>query len=243
MYWLGRVVCYPLRVVFRIRRVGSYRIARRGPVLLAVNHVSLLDPLVVLWLGECTRRKMRFLAMAELWRNRVLRFFLDGTKQIPVSRASMDAVSSLAPALRALEDGECVCVFPEGVISDDLELMPGKTGIARLAATSGVPVTPVGLWGTQRVHAKGRGVHLRLGTALCIAVGEPVFVAPDDDAADATNRIMEGIAQCVATARRMYPQRPRSADDAWWVRSPDTAVIRPVTRGRLDTNLRHQTDV
>jgi 1-acyl-sn-glycerol-3-phosphate acyltransferase len=194
--------------------------------------VSLLDPLIMLWLGECTRRKVRFLAMEELWRNPVLRFFLDGTRQIPVARASLDAVTSLRPAEDALAAGECVCIFPEGVISDDLELTLGKTGVARLARASGVPVTPVGLWGTQRVHAKGRRIRLRPGTAICIVVGEPVAVCPDDDAVAATNRVMEGVARCLATAREIYPQRPRAGEDGWWVRKPDTAVIRPTTRER-----------
>ena len=232
MYWLGRVLCYPLRLAFRIRRIGSQHIPRRGPVLLAVNHVSLLDPLIVLWLGECTRRKIRFLAMAELWKNPVLRFFLDGTRQIPVARASLDAVTSLRPAEEALAAGECVCIFPEGVISDDLELTPGKTGVARLAQTTGVPVTPVALWGTQRVHAKGRPIRLRPGTAICIVVGEPVEVRADDDPVDATNRVMEGVAQCLATAREVYPQHPRAGEDGWWVRRADSAVISPTRRER-----------
>jgi 1-acyl-sn-glycerol-3-phosphate acyltransferase len=232
VYWLGRVLLYPLRPAFRIRRIGSHRVPRPGPVLLAVNHVSLLDPLMVLWLGECTRRKVRFLAMDELWRNPVLRFFLDGTHQIPVARASLDALTSLRPAEHALAAGECVCIFPEGGISADLELGEGRTGVARLAQMSGVPVTPVGLWGTQRVHAKGRRIRLRPGTAICIVVGDPVVVRRDDDPVDATNRIMEGVAQCLATARHAYPQRPRAGDDGWWVRGADTAVIRPTTRER-----------
>src|SRR5262245_29518787 len=170
--------------------------------------------------------------MAELWRNPVLRFFLDGTQQIPVARTSLDAMTSLRPAEDALAAGECVCIFPEGVISDDLELAQGKTGVARLAQASGVPVTPVGLWGTQRVHAKGRGIRLHPGTAICIVVGEPVVVRPDDDRVDATNRIMEGVARCLATARQIYPQRPRADEDGWWVRNAESAMIRPTTRER-----------
>jgi 1-acyl-sn-glycerol-3-phosphate acyltransferase len=230
VYWLGRVLCYPLRLAFRIPRVGSDRIPRRGPVLLAVNHVSLLDPLLMLWLGECTRRKVRFLAMAELWKMRVLRFFLVHTHQIPVERATIGAVSSLEPAARALAAGQCVCVFPEGSISSDLELMSGKTGVARLAAMTGVPVTPVGVWGTQRIHAKGRRVRVRLGVAVAIAVGEPVAVPRDEHPSDATDRIMAAIAECVATARRVYPQQPAPGDDGWWVRSPDSAVAKPTSR-------------
>jgi 1-acyl-sn-glycerol-3-phosphate acyltransferase len=234
VYALGRVICYPIRLLFRIRTIGTQRVPRRGPVLLAVNHVSLLDPLLVLWLGECTRRKIRFLAMAELWKIRILKFFLVNTRQIPVARAGIGAVASLQPAEVALREGACVCIFPEGLISDDLELQPGKTGIARLAAVTGVPVTPVGVWGTQRVHAKGRGFRFPLGTALAMVVGEPVAVARDDDPIDATNRVMEAVARCVATARAVYPQSPRPGEDPWWVRAPDSAVALPTSRDKID---------
>jgi 1-acyl-sn-glycerol-3-phosphate acyltransferase len=232
VYGLARVIAYPLRPFFHIRRVGSRRVPRRGPVLLACNHISLLDPVIVLWLGECTRRKVRFLAMAELWENPALRFFLVHTRQIPVDRASAGALGSLQSAAGALRDGECVAVFPEGEISEDLELMPGKTGIARLAASTGVPVTPVGVWGSQRVHSKGRKPKVPWGIALSIVVGPPVAVAPDDDVFDATDRIMGVLAECVATARAIYPQQPADDDDAWWVRSPASATMRPAKRDR-----------
>ena len=233
-YWLGRVLLYPLRPFFRIRTIGREHVPRRGPVLLAVNHISLFDPVFVLWLGERTRRRVRFLAMAELWRTPVVRYFVAGTGQIPVERSSVGAVASLQPAEYALGAGECVCLFPEGGISPDLELRAGKTGIARLAAASGVPVVPVGVWGTQRVHAKGRRVRIRFGTALTMVVGEPVNVAPDDDPTAATDRIMGGVARCLATAREVYPQTPSPRDDGWWVRGAETATARP-SRDRTAT--------
>ena len=82
-------------------------------------------------------------------------------------------------------------MFPEGEISTDLELMPGKTGVARLAATTGVPVTPMGVWGSQRVHAKGRKPKVPWGIRSSIVVGPPITVAPEDDVFDATDRIMD----------------------------------------------------
>jgi 1-acyl-sn-glycerol-3-phosphate acyltransferase len=195
--------------------------------------VSVLDPLLMLWLGECTRRNVRFLAMAELWDSPVLRFFLAHTKQIPVARESASAGGSLVPAARALRDGEFLAVYPEGGVSEDLEPQPGKTGIARLAAMTGVPVTPVGVWGTQRLWPKKpRPRRLRLGVGITVAVGEPIGVGPDDDVFDATDRIMEGVAEAVARARRLYPWTPRGEDDGWWVRSPESAVMRPTRRGR-----------
>src|SRR5581483_2778817 len=95
VWWLGRLLLYPLRPIFRIRMAGKERVPRRGPVILASNHVSFIDPLFMLWLSERTHRKVRFLAMAELWKNRFLRFFLVHTKQIPVTRASFSAADSL----------------------------------------------------------------------------------------------------------------------------------------------------
>jgi 1-acyl-sn-glycerol-3-phosphate acyltransferase len=170
--------------------------------------------------------------MAELWNTPVLRFFLEHTHQIPVDRASAGALGSLDAAATALGAGECVAVFPEGGISTDLELMPGKSGIARLAATTGVPVTPMGVWGSQRVHAKGRKPRVPWGIALSIVVGPPITVAIDEDVFDATDRIMHAVSECVATARAVYPQQPDDGDDAWWMRSPSSAAMRPAKRER-----------
>jgi 1-acyl-sn-glycerol-3-phosphate acyltransferase len=231
IWWLGRFLLYPLRLLFVVRIDGKERVPRNGPVILASNHVSFLDPLLLLWLGERTRRKVRFLAMAELWRSRFMRFFLVHTKQIPVTRESSSAAHSLLHAARALGAGECVGIYPEGKISTDFEPLPGKTGAARLAALSEAPVIPVGVWGAHRVWPKGRKRKFRLGVALTIVVGEPVRVTEDDDLFDATDRVMGGIASCVATARRIYPQHPRRREGDWWVRAPETAVVRPTPRG------------
>ncbi len=231
-YGLARVLAYPLRLAFRIRMSGRDIIPREGPVLLAGNHVSVLDPLFMLWLGERTHRKVRFLAMAELWDSRFLRFFLVHTKQIPVARESAAAAGSLLHAARALENGEFVAVYPEGAVSPDLEPMPGKTGIARLAVLGGVPVTPVGVWGTQRLWPKGRKRRLRPGVGISIAVGEPVHIDANEDVFDATDRIMGGVAGAVAQARRNYPWEPKRRDDGWWVRGSETAVVRPARRDR-----------
>jgi 1-acyl-sn-glycerol-3-phosphate acyltransferase len=218
--------------MFRIRMHGLETIPRDGPVLLAGNHVSVLDPLFMLWTGEKIHRHVRFLAMAELWDVRFLRFFLVHTHQIPVPRNSAAAAGSLVHAIEALENDQVVAVYPEGGVSVDLEPQPGKTGIARLAAQSGVPVRPVGVWGAHRLWPKGRKRRLRPGVGITVAVGEPIAVGPDEDVYDATDRIMTGVAGAVAEARRNYKWRPKGKDDGWWVREPETAVMRPARRGR-----------
>ena len=75
---LARMLVYPLRLLFRIKFSGRTRIPHTGPVLIAANHVSFLDPLLLLWLGERRLRRARFLAKAELWNVPVLRWLGTG---------------------------------------------------------------------------------------------------------------------------------------------------------------------
>ena len=117
-------------------------------------------------------------------------------------------------------------MFPEGTISLDLEPMVGKTGTARLAAASGVPVTPLGLWGAQRILFKGRKPRWRWGIAESVVVGSPLRIDPTEEVHAATERIMAAVAGCVARARAIYPQQPQPGEGSWWVRTPETALGR-----------------
>ena len=158
------VVVNPLRFGLKWMIEGAHRVPAFGPVLLASNHVSYLDPFVLAYLADRRHRRVRFLAKRELFDKLGVGFVLKHMHQIPVARNTAEAAGSLDAAIAALRGGECVCVFPEGTISLDLEPMAGKTGTARLAAASGIPVTPVGLWGAQRVMFKGRKPRWRPGS-------------------------------------------------------------------------------
>ncbi len=226
---LRNTLVVPTRLALRWTIEGAHRIPVRGPVILASNHVSYLDPLVLAYVADRRHRRLRFLAKRELFDHRLMGAVLRGAHQIPVARDSAAAAGSLDAAVSALRAGECVCVFPEGTISLDLEPMVGKTGTARLAAATGVPVTPVGLWGAQRILFKGRKPRWRWGVAEVVVVGDPVRIGPDDDVRVATDRVMEAIAGCVAEARARYPQQPTPREGDWWVRRPETAVVRRVT--------------
>ncbi len=214
----------PIRFGMRWTIEGAHRIPVRGPVILASNHVSYLDPLVLGYLADRRHRRVRFLAKRELFDKAVMGSVLRAAHQIPVARDTVAAAGSLDAAVAALRAGECVCVFPEGTISLDLEPMTGKTGTARLAAETGVAVTPVGLWGAQRVLFKGRKPRWRTGVAEVAVVGDLLRVALDEDVHAATGRIMAAISACVARARALYPQQPRPGEGDWWVRRPETAT-------------------
>lgn len=229
-YPTARAVILPaLRLALRWAVEDAERIPLDGPVILASNHTSYLDPLALAYVADRRKRRVRFLAKAELFDKRGLGGFLRAAHQIPVARGSATASGALDEAVAALRRGECVAVFPEGTISLDLEPMRGKSGTARLARESGVPVTPVGMWGAHRLMFKGRKPRWERGVAEVAVVGEPVAVGPDDDVRTATDRIMSAICAQVARARERYPEM-EGQPDAWWVRSPESAVLRPARR-------------
>lgn len=201
---------------------GAALVPTDGPVILASNHVSYLDPLTLAWVADRRGRHVRFLAKAELFDKPALGQLLRAAHQIPVQRGRADSAEALKAGVDALASGECVAVFPEGTISEDLEPMVGKSGTARLAREAGVAITPVGLWGTHRILTKGRRPHWQWGVAQTAVVGEPIVPAPDEHMKETTDRMMAAIVECVARAREIYPAASAAADEWWW-RDPGTA--------------------
>jgi len=180
VYSVAKGVFTPwLRWGLRWQIEGAERIPTSGPVVLASNHVSYLDPLTLAWVANLRGRHVRYLAKGELFAKPVLGTLLHGAHQIPVQRGRADAADALTAAVDALGRGECVGVFPEGTISQDLEPMIAKSGTARLARAAGTAITPVGLWGTHRILTKGRKPHWQWGVAQTAVVGEPIVPGPD----------------------------------------------------------------
>jgi 1-acyl-sn-glycerol-3-phosphate acyltransferase len=225
VYSAAKAVFWPwLRYGLRWTTEGLDQVPAHGPVILASNHVSYLDPLTLAWVADRRGRRVRFLAKAELFDKRGLGTLLRAAHQIPVQRGHRDAAGALTAAVDALGRGECVAVFPEGTISLDLEPMRGKSGTARLAADSGAPVVPVGLWGTHRMMMKGRKPDWKWGVPQVAVVGPPIDIAADEHPKIAIDRIMDGIIDCVAKARTLYPDQPAAGEDGWWWRGPETAA-------------------
>lgn len=233
LYGLAEVLLRrPMRHAFRWRIEGTEHIPATGPALLASNHVSYLDPLCLCYLTDQVGRRVRFLAKAELFQHGLAARALRSMGQIPVERGTADASGALEAASSSLAGGELVAVFPEGTISRDLDPMAGRTGAARLARATGVPVLPVGLWGGHRLITAGRRPSWRWGVAVTVVVGEPFVVGPDENPRLATDRIMEAVCAQVARARAIYPQEPRPGGPDWWVRPPEAARLRSC-RGRV----------
>lgn len=208
---------------------GLEQVPAEGPLILAANHISYLDPLCVAYVGHQRGRRVRFLGMAELFRSRALGGFLRRLGHIPVARGTDRASTSLTSALAALDAGQCVGIFPEGGISRDLNPRTGRTGVVRLAQASGAPVVPVGLWGAHRLVTPGRPLRWRPGVAQVASVGAPLRIGPDENVGGAVDRVMGAICAEVARARDRYPRpvSPGEGDGPWWWQAPEAAVLRP----------------
>lgn len=168
-----RVIAPLLRAWFRWDMDGVDRLPSGGPAIIAANHVSVLDPFVVAYALHAAGLRGRFLAKAELFRQPVLRRILVALGQVPVHRGSGDS-KALDLAEQALWRGRVVVVFPEGTIGPGRPMLPAKSGTARLSIATGVPVTPMAIWGGQAVFPRGGKPRLRRGAQLRVLVGEPL---------------------------------------------------------------------
>lgn len=143
-YWFIKAMFWPLgKIYFRTRRRGVHHLPRRGPAIVVANHSSFLDPAI---LGDACPRKVHFLIMRAMYDLRRFRWFYAGMESIPVSADPQDALS-LRRAMRVLQRGEVVGIFPEGQRRIDGSVGEGRLGAALLAAHSGAPVVPVGIRG------------------------------------------------------------------------------------------------
>lgn len=171
LYAFGKTVVAPgLRAVWRPKVSGLANIPRTGPVILAANHLSMVDSIV---LPVVVPRPVYFLAKIQYFENPALRWVLTSLNNIPVDRSgvreSLMAIDAAVPQLRA---GNVLGIFAEGTRSPDGRLYRGRPGIAKLALETGAVIIPVGLLGTDRIHTLG-GRTVRLARAEVI-IGEPL---------------------------------------------------------------------
>lgn len=222
-YWLVVGLIWPWASSwFRWHIRGLDEIPRRGGVLLASNHISYLDPIAIGYVGLRIRRPVRFLAKIELFRKKVagvpiMGILLKLIGQIPVSRGSRDAASSLGAAEDALRAGEMVSIFPEGTISyETFEPMEPKTGAARLAIETGCPVVPIAIWGSHRALTKQRKPNWRPGFDVMVFCGEAIHAEDGETVDDFGKRLMAEIGVLLDKAMLEYPVDPPKGSD-WWM--------------------------
>jgi 1-acyl-sn-glycerol-3-phosphate acyltransferase len=170
------------RAAFRLRFRGLANIPTAGPIVLAINHVSVLDPLAVALATVSRGRGPRFLAAGEFFRHPLWGPCLRAIKAVPIRRGTGD-VGALDRLIEVLRCGGLAGVFPEGEVVDTNRpdgYSRGRSGVARVAIAAGVPVIPVGVWGTQ---ARWPRSGLKLGRPwrlpAAVAFGEPISPPAD----------------------------------------------------------------
>jgi 1-acyl-sn-glycerol-3-phosphate acyltransferase len=164
-----------MRLMFRPQVEGAEHIPGDGPVILAGNHLTFIDSIV---LPIVTKRQVFFIGKDEYVtgkgvKGRLMAWFFTGVGMIPVDRdGASGGVAALMTGRRILEEGRIFGIYPEGTRSPDGRLYRGRTGIARLTLMTGAPVVPFAMIGTDKLQPGGRGiprpgrVTVRFGEAM-----------------------------------------------------------------------------
>ncbi len=205
------------RAVYRPTVEGAANVPARGPVIFAANHRAALDTAVISFV--LPHRRIRFLGKAEYFtgkgpRGRLMANFVDALGYIPVERGNAHAgLAALGAAQQVLNAGGAFGIYPEGTRSLDGRLHRGHTGVAVLALTTGAPVVPVGLSGTEGLRPDG--VRIPRRTPITVRFGRPLTYAGEN-----TLRVRRAVTDEVMGAIRelsqqeyvdSYHRRPESA--------------------------------
>src|SRR5262245_51899933 len=223
--WLASKV---IPLICRLRITGNVpEVYRDGPLLLAGNHISNFDPICMTAVMGRLKIAPRMMATGGLFRAPIVGPLMARAGHIPVNRG-LDSVANAVPAaVTALQAGSVVFIYPEGRIGLDPGLWPerAKSGMARLALATGVPVVPVATWGSHEViayHGRGRMLKtlvssLRRRPAVRVHFGAAVDLSDlrlgaVGHAQRASDRVMRAIAADLAPLRVDEPRLPRYRD-------------------------------
>lgn len=181
-------IVYPFFLLKVVK--GKNNIPKEGACIAAGNHIHFADP-VLLYYAQ--KRQLRYMAKVELFKNPVLRWLCKSYGAFPVQRGAAD-VESIGNALKILEEGKVLGIFPEGTRSKDGSVGRGKSGTVMLAHKAGVPIYPFAVYSKRR--------PLKLFCKYTIAYGDPVTVeelgvttGASGEYREATKKLMEIIAQ------------------------------------------------
>jgi 1-acyl-sn-glycerol-3-phosphate acyltransferase len=198
---------------------GEEFIPATGAAIVVSNHISYLDPFTLTHFLYNNGRAPRYLGKKGVFDTPIVGWVVRAAGQIPVERESTGASKAFGVAIAALRAGHLIGIYPEGTLTRDENLWPmtGKTGAARLALMTGVPVIPCASWGPQEVIPRyGRKIKLFPRTRVSILAGPPIDLSPwkgreSDPKAleEATNHIMDEMTDLLSQLRGEAPPAVR----------------------------------
>lgn len=218
-----RVIKLLLRPIFMVIMKrdwkGAENLPASGGFVIAPNHISHVDPLLIAHFMLDHNVAPRFLAKDTLMGIRGIGWILRSAEQIPVYRSSEGAAESLRAAVAAVEEGKVITIYPEGTITRDPAAWPmsGRTGAVRVALATGRPLVPLMQWGPQEIlWPYAKKVRLFPRRTITIRVGPPVDLSDfagveitEKVLHDATDRLMDVLTAMMAEVRGELPSTPR----------------------------------
>ncbi|MBW3537508.1 MAG: 1-acyl-sn-glycerol-3-phosphate acyltransferase [Actinobacteria bacterium] len=233
-YWILKVILTPiLRALFRVRVEGAEHLPRRGPAILASNHLSFCDSI---FLPLVLRRRVTFVAKAEYFEKAKTAWFFRAVGQIPIKRGGGSASQrALDSAKEVLDQGGLFGIYPEGTRSPDGRLYKGHTGVARLALATGAPVHAVAMIGTREAQPIGQ-VKPNFFSPITVRISPPIDIEHVKGTAvegDPTvlRRITDDIMfELSMMSGQEYVDRYAKRGEA--VDAPERTVLQPAFAGR-----------
>lgn len=223
LIWVLRVVVRPLfRVLFSVEHQGREKVPAEGAVIIAGNHPSYLDPVLV-WMG--VERRMRFMAWDALFRAPLLGWIIRAVGAFPVDIRKGHGEAAFREALRVLREGEVLGIFPEGQRSEQAAMGELRTGVARLAIETGAAIVPVTIGGASRAWPKTR--LLPKSAKIVVRYHEPIRLDATERAARGEDREFhqEVMTRVAASINRSLKPAIRGADSIeGWYRQPPSNI-------------------
>lgn len=218
-FWvLAGLILPPLGLAVKFRFHGR-PLPQTGAFVLAPNHYSEIDPVIMGAAAWKLGRMPRFLAKASLFKIPVVGWFLRTSGQVPVERSGSRSHAALRAAEELVTKGRMVIVYPEGSLTRDPDLWPmrGKTGAVRIALERDIPIIPAAHWGTQHLMPRyGKKIHPFPRKTIDVMVGEPIDLSAyrgkalePATLARATDEVMRAIAQLAGELRGETPPSER----------------------------------
>ena len=155
------IVKFVCKILFFVEVKGEENIPKEGAAILAPNHTSFWDAPIIL---SFTKRKMRTMGKAELFRHKLLAPFLRMAGAFPVNRGTAD-ITAIKTALKTLKDGEIFTIFPTGTRIKEGDSADAKAGVALIASKSGAPVIPIAIRGGYKAFKK-----------VTVHIGQPLYI-------------------------------------------------------------------
>lgn len=210
LFTISRLLCLAIaKLAFRLHIEGQEFIPRTGPAILAANHVSYIDPIII---GIAIQRPVRFMAKKELFRIPLLGWLLRQFGTFPINRYGTD-LQAFKRATSLLEAGEIIAIFPEGTRGDGVNLRPAKPGIGLIAARTGAPVIPTFHRGTGKVFP--RGAWLPRPYRITVKFGAPCRFTQKQAEREQDQVVMfsQAIMEKIAALKIRSESGPRSRGD------------------------------